>query len=141
MNNELLNKAKEAKTPEELLKIAQENGMTDFSEENAKVYFDLVNRSGELSDTELENAAGGCKKDGKRVVTLGLECPGYYSNNNNAHLWLCKKCKKPDFQCSCYGDISPNAFQFNRKNQCETCEHCKYVKGLWLCCNDKCNTI
>ena len=50
MNQELLTRAKAAKSPEELLKIAQENGMSEFTEESAKEYFELINKSGELSD-------------------------------------------------------------------------------------------
>ncbi len=70
-DKKLIQRARAAKSPEELLKLAEENGMADFTEEEAEEYFKILNRSGELSDSELENASGGCKKGGKRVVTMG----------------------------------------------------------------------
>ena len=59
MNKELLAKAKEAKTPEELMALAKENNM-EMTEECAKAYFEQLNpKTGELSDDELDNVAGG----------------------------------------------------------------------------------
>ena len=59
LNKELLAKAKEAKTPEELLALAKENGM-ELTEAEAKTYFDLLHpQTGELSDDELDNVSGG----------------------------------------------------------------------------------
>ena len=59
MNKELLAKAKETKTPEELLALAKENG-AELTEESAKAYFDRLHpQTGELSDDELDNVAGG----------------------------------------------------------------------------------
>ena len=64
MNKELLAKAKEAKTPEELRALAKENNM-EMTEECAKAYFEQLNpKTGELSDDELDNVAGGgCQLD------------------------------------------------------------------------------
>ncbi len=56
--NEMLVKAKKAKTPEELLAIANENGV-ELDEEGAKAYFEQLHQStGELSDDELDEVAG-----------------------------------------------------------------------------------
>ena len=74
MNEELLAKAKAAKSPEELLQLMRENGMPEFSEENAKMYFDHLHKSGELSDDELDQAVGGCEINGKTVVTNQKKC-------------------------------------------------------------------
>lgn len=53
MNKELLAKAKEMKTPEELMALAKENGV-ELTEESAAAYFDRLNpKTGELSDSEL----------------------------------------------------------------------------------------
>ncbi len=60
MNKELLAKAKEMKTPEELMALAKENSM-ELTEESAKAYLDLLHpKTGELSDSELDNVSGGC---------------------------------------------------------------------------------
>ena len=74
MTEELLAKAREAKSPEELLQLMRENGMPEFSEENAKMYFDHLHKSGELSDDELDQAVGGCEINGKTVVTNEKRC-------------------------------------------------------------------
>ena len=59
MNKELLAKAKETKTPEELLALAKENG-AELTEESAKAYFEKLHpQSGEISDDELDNVSGG----------------------------------------------------------------------------------
>ena len=56
---ELIEKAKSAKTPEELMALAKENGM-ELTEESAKAYFEQLNpKTGEVSDDELNNVSGG----------------------------------------------------------------------------------
>ena len=60
---ELIEKAKSAKTPEELFALAKENGI-EMTEESAAAYFDRLNpKAGELSDSELDNVSGGCGGD------------------------------------------------------------------------------
>ena len=73
MNEELLAKAKAAGSPEELLKLAHENGMSYFTEENANAYFNVLHQSGEIADEELENAAGGC--GGGYSPSIYKQCP------------------------------------------------------------------
>ena len=63
MNKELLAKAKEAKTPDELMSLAKENGI-ELTAESAASYFERLNpKTGELSDGELDNVSGGCGGD------------------------------------------------------------------------------
>ncbi len=50
--------AKATKSPEELMSLAKENGL-ELSKEHADAYFEQLNASGELSDEELDNVAGG----------------------------------------------------------------------------------
>ena len=60
MNKELLAKAKEAKTSDELMSLAKENGI-ELTAESAASYFERLNsKTGELSDSELDNVSGGC---------------------------------------------------------------------------------
>ena len=56
--NELMEKAKQANSPEELLALAKENDV-EFTREQAEAYFEQMNKSGELADDELDNVAGG----------------------------------------------------------------------------------
>lgn len=72
MTEELLKKAFEAKSPEELLKLARENGVLEITEDNAKAYFDAINQGGEVAEDELEGAVGGC---GGGPLARGKTCP------------------------------------------------------------------
>lgn len=59
LSKELIEKAKEAKNPEELMTLAKENGM-EMTEESAKAYFEKLNpKTGEIADDELDNVSGG----------------------------------------------------------------------------------
>ena len=55
-------KAKAAKSAEELIALAKENGL-ELTEEEAKNYFEQWHKEGELSDDELDNVSGGCGND------------------------------------------------------------------------------
>ena len=78
---EMIEKAKAAKTAEELLALAEENGV-EMTEDEAATYFAQLNpKSGELSDDDLDNVAGGaCEKYdgntdvGKTVRVIGVTC-------------------------------------------------------------------
>ena len=59
MNQELIIKAKAAKSVEELLELAKASNV-ELSEEQAKEYFAKLNSTkGELSDDELDDVSGG----------------------------------------------------------------------------------
>ena len=55
---EMIEKAKTAKSAEELLELAKAENI-ELTEDQAAKAFAELNKSGELSDEELENAAGG----------------------------------------------------------------------------------
>ena len=57
--DEILEKAKTAKSAEELLAMAKAENIELTEEEAAKAFVEL-NKTGELSDEELDNVAGGC---------------------------------------------------------------------------------
>lgn len=90
MNEEMITKAKEAKSVEELIALAKENGV-ELNEEDAKMYFEQLNaKKGELSDDELDNVAGGM-----RPGVAGTPCPkcktqGRYTGSGNE--WKCPTC-------------------------------------------------
>ena len=76
MNEEILAKARTARSPEELLKLAQECGIEGITEENAGEYFKLMRKSGEIPDDELKGTSGGAAYDseGCLIVTEGNLC-------------------------------------------------------------------
>ena len=57
-SNELIEKAKQSKSAEELLAMAKAENIEMTAEEAAK-YFAELHKTGELSDEELDNVAGG----------------------------------------------------------------------------------
>lgn len=103
---------------EELLTLAVENGI-DLTKEEAEEFFAQLNRSGELSDEELDNVAGGgChKKDGRLVVTIMHSCEQF----------VCKSCGRSGEHTHHVGNI------VTVYPSCEICKFCSYEKGLWLC--------
>ena len=87
INKELLEKAKQANSPEDLLALAKENDV-EFTREQAEAYFEQMNKSGELSDDELDNVAGGtCYKGDRPITTIGNYC----------EFWNCKYCGGNDY--------------------------------------------
>ena len=120
LNNEILAKAKAAKTPEELIEIARENDV-EMTEEGAKAYFDLLHpKTGEMSDDELDGVAGGAcyRGDGRMVTTVANLCREWRCKKDgnrmeSDHRPICCKCGKTAF--------------------CSNCKFCTYEKGLWLC--------
>ena len=58
-SKELIEKAKTAKSAEELLAMSKAEGF-ELPEGEAKTVFSKLNKMGELSDEELDNVAGGC---------------------------------------------------------------------------------
>ena len=83
-DNELLEKAKQAKSVEELLELAKANSMP-MTEDEAKIaYARLHPTSGEVEDDELDNVSGGgCGQqqqydyppDGTTVTCKSRMCP------------------------------------------------------------------
>ena len=62
ISKELIEKAIQAKTAEELIEMAKAENIELSAEEAAKAFAEL-NKTGELSDEELDNVAGGCGRD------------------------------------------------------------------------------
>ncbi|MDE5753182.1 MAG: hypothetical protein K2H89_01350 [Oscillospiraceae bacterium] len=126
---ELIEKARQAKSSEELIALAEANGMT-LTEDEAREYFSELHgqspKTGELSDDELDNVSGGgCYyKDGRLVVTAGYACYRY----------RCKKCGSPDTHPGyvvVFTSSDPSCY-------CDrTCSGCKYKsnKGVRMLCN------
>ncbi|MDE5754254.1 MAG: Nif11-like leader peptide family RiPP precursor [Oscillospiraceae bacterium] len=123
---ELIAKARQAKSPEELLALAKENGI-EIAENEARDYFAQMNKSGELSDDELDNVSGGgCYYgDGRLVVTAGYYCKRY-------------KCKKCGIEFS-PGFLDMHLCQYRNEEAfyntvCNTCKY-KTGKGMRMLCN------
>ena len=124
-NSELIEKAKQAKSVEELLALAKENGM-EMTEEEAKAYYAQLHPvSGEIADDELENVSGGgCAAMGiatshENLVNVGAKVRLHWTEHlSNSYSSKCSQCKSNDifilvekgepfwkFQCSECGTI------------------------------------
>lgn len=102
MTPELMKQAKSAATPESLLALAKENGI-ELTGEEAKAYFDQLHPgTGELSDEELDNVAGGgCYAyDGALLTTIGYRCKLYEAAPDRAFgvKGTCHRCKYWDIE-------------------------------------------
>ena len=95
---ELLEKAKQSKTPEELAALAKENGI-ELTSESAKAYFDSLNKAGGISDDELDCVAGGgCGEADGKEVNPWFCCEHFYCvkcHNDNPNCNLTRAC------CNC----------------------------------------
>ena len=70
VSKELLEKAKTAKSAEELLELAKAENV-ELTEEEAAKAFEELNKNGELSDEELDNVSGGCGSGDEPLFTVG----------------------------------------------------------------------
>ena len=68
LTREMMEKAKTAKSMQELLEMAKAENI-ELSAEEAEKAFEKLNKSGELSDAELDNVAGGCDDDSESEKT------------------------------------------------------------------------
>ena len=87
---EQIKKAKSAKSAEELLALAKENGIALTEEEAAKYFADL-HREGELSDDELDNVSGGLR-------LRNLLCPNCQTWGNYVDSDQPRECKTCGYQ-------------------------------------------
>ena len=62
ISKELLEKAKQAKTAEELIEMAKEENI-ELTVEQATKALAKMSKNSELSDAELDNVSGGCGRD------------------------------------------------------------------------------
>ncbi len=115
---EFISKAKQAKTPEELIDIAKVNNI-ELSSEEAQTCFNKLNKSGELTEDELSDVTGGGCGDKRKVVTSSGWCKHYVCNICGRHPKVnerkCHKCGTPTRCCGCI--------------------YCTYEGGNWRCNN------
>ncbi len=121
MDRNLILKAKQAKTPEELIALAKENG-EEMTEESARAYFEQLHKTGEVAEDELGNVSGGScyNSDGREIVTVGHCCTGF----------MCKKCGSSGILDTALYSVCRNC---GGSAMCDSCKYCTYEKGLWLC--------
>ena len=100
---EMIEKAKEAKSAEELLELAKENNV-EMTADEAKTYFaQLGPKSGELDDDDLDAVAGGAcarteQANNAQDAVSSMPCPRCGAVGDWAVLHKLKDCT--DFYCA-----------------------------------------
>jgi hypothetical protein len=119
ISKELIEKAKTAKSAEELLAMAKAENIELNAEEAAQA-FAKMNKNGELSDEELDNVAGGCGDNAPKGpkysvgdwVTVDINYGGYRPCGEVISVW------KSDSPMNCYN-------------------HCTCINGVrYVACKD-----
>ena len=108
-NAEMIEKAKVAKSVEELLEIAKANNIEMTADEAATYFAQLNPKSGELSDDDLDNVSGGgCSDD-----------PPLYRNYTMVHEFFCTNCFRvyPASKCK--------VMHFDNKDDVAYCPDCQ----------------
>lgn len=115
---ELIEKARQAKFVEELIALAKENSMT-LTQDEAEDYFaqlqESCNKSGELSDEELDSVAGG----GCGEVNFPKREFRIVGKYDTCEKFVCARCggKGENGMHGCFG--SPNLYM----DYCPYCGH------------------
>jgi hypothetical protein len=121
-SDELISKAKEAKSVEELLILAKENNV-ELTEEEAQIYYTELNqKSGELPDEELDNVAGGGCNDNfhNPITTIMPQASATIPNR-----WICPFCGTDSVVEEVYFSEASPPVHFN----CSICK--KTVHRSW----------
>ena len=108
-NTEMIEKAKAAKSAEELLELAKANNVELTADEAATYFAQLNPKSGELGDDELDAVAGGACGDGRRVVDMGGRCHSSFECKNGCGHnvdTIEEKCRVCGVEWRCYNCVS-----------------------------------
>ena len=87
---ELIEKARQAESPEVILNLAKENDIA-LTQDEARDYFTQMNKSGELSDEELDNVSGGGCGGGQNIDPSRARHPSH-----TCEYFQCRICHNAD---------------------------------------------
>ena len=136
---EMIEKAKAAKSAEELLEIAKANGVEMTADEAATYFAQLNPKSGELDDDDLDNVAGGAcesKKTGRIIVSSGTRClTGHYELNasiseqefHNANYRGSYLVRRDNIE------LRKTWCAFSSEHSCGWCTHLEFEGGKGVC--------
>lgn len=136
MNKELIERAKKAASPDELIELAKEKGR-ELSPERAEEIFKAIHQSGELSDDELSDAVGGCGGGGggptlNDLWGFNLNCPkgGFHEGHIyvSKSYWCCAICGEV-LRSKGPLDIEYCSHVFHQLGKNLGCHNCGYHKG------------
>ena len=133
-NTEMIEKAKAAKSAEELLEIAKANGVEMTADEATTCFAQLNPKSGELDDDDLENVAGGaCRSNssGRTVVSSVCKC----FNGQFEH--VCVNPSAGDYTLRRTDNAGLRKtwaeFAYGYDRRCGVCYHLEFDGGIGVC--------
>jgi hypothetical protein len=138
---EMIEKAKAAKTAEELLELAKANGV-EMTADEAKIYFaQLTPKSGEIDDNDLDNVSGGAcvsHSTGRTVVTSGCQCfTGQFQPNTvlSPEEFATKRSEFLSNYFARTDSFERRALwcSFAGKDTCGSCIHLEFEGGTGVC--------
>ena len=132
---EMIEKAKDAGSAEQLKALAANEGLQMTDEEATQKFDELQKylakqKKGELLDDELDDVSGGgCHKDNRLVVSVLHRCSHFECDCGKTYTlpYYVREKDKEGLACSACGRIY----------RCCRCNYITYEKGLWLCNNPK----
>ena len=137
MDKELLIKARQASSVEEILRLAKENNI-DLTENQAKEYFSrLQSPSCELSDDELDAVAGGgCEisVNGKKKVRVTRGCRCFTGQFESISGGFGYDAPISGLRTDIEFEPRPDGFlTFSAEGACGMCIHCGFYNGYAYC--------
>ena len=121
---EMIEKAKEAKSAEELLELAKENNVEMTADEAATYFAQLIPKSGELDDDDLDAVAGGAGSCGDPT------------NEDIFPVGTKMRCKRGTCRM-CNGIIFKSTFRYatplSGESLVPVCDSCGTECGSYLC--------
>ena len=128
---EMIEKAKAAKSAEELLEIAKADGL-EMTADEAKSYFAQLNpTSGELSDDDLDNVAGGACGDTPPEGTKKIPFLQHPGNCKRRICTCCGQHASTTLTCDGYGTQICNVC--GTRVSCSNCIYCVQVGNKQYC--------
>lgn len=126
---ELIARAKEVKSAEELIALAKDNNV-ELTEEQAKTYFEQLNATGAISDDELDAVAGGGCGDTEEERRLYPDNAVVETTDGSA----CSKCESKRGYITYRLGTGHYAFRCVKCVSCDTVMHYYFDKNRIVLC-------
>ncbi len=131
LSTELIEKAKNAQSAQDLIALAKDENM-ELTLEQATEYMKVLHPPmGEIEDGDLDNVAGGACYigDNRLIVTV----------NHTCKYWKCEKCGGHKKMVTVYKEDRYGGERYQCNDcytypcKCKNCSYMSYEKAMWLC--------
>lgn len=129
-NAEMIEKAKAAKSAEELIEIAKASGVEMNSDEAATYFAQLNPKSGELDDDDLDNVAGGACN---QAAPQGMKKINAFTNADTCKNRECANCGNRGTKPTGDGYGTDVCTTCGTIVSCSNCAHFTQIDGTKYC--------